>query len=102
MAGPLGPRHKYIYDSDDGFQYAVTLRQAIADAAGFAGTTTGDTYPRGWKMRRVYGVNQDGQRRYIPCPNPQQNPFATGQGTFSIDGDVYLITGAHGEHRPLA
>lgn len=101
MADPyhLG-RGCYAYVSDDGNTYQVGTSNDNAGAGGFSAAAPGDnpTYPRGWKMRHVYGVDADGNRTKLPIGTPTNSLFLDG-GTFDKNGVSFTVEGKIGEKR---
>jgi len=100
MPGPLGRRDIYIYNSDDGNTYNVEILAAKADEGSFAPNPTGLTnYPRGWKMRKVYGEAADGTRIALPIAAANTSLFQSG-GSFEVYGISFDVRGRIGEKRP--
>lgn len=88
----------YNYFSDDGNTYGVGLSSLVAAQGLFtAGAGGVINYPRGWKMRRVYGVN-GANHSSIPVSGNTAAPFVSG-GSFSLHGTSYTIEGRIGEKR---
>jgi len=102
MPGPLGGRDFYTYTSDDGNDYTVHISDALAASGGFSASSSDKVdYPRGWKMRHVYGEQTDGTRIAIPVADPGFALFVTG-GSTTVYGQSYDCGGGIGEKRPRA
>jgi len=104
MPGVLGLRSLYTYLSDSGEEYFVVLDTSIGEAGGFSPAPSdapGGTYPRGWKMRHVYGEQDDGTRMKLPVTGPDNSLYVNG-GTFSCQGFSWTVRGRIGEKRPGA
>jgi hypothetical protein len=99
MPGPLGPRVRGEYTSDDGLTYTVSLLEWHQLAGGFDLTDDIPDYPRGWKMRGVYGEAPDGERIWQPIADPSNSLFVDG-GSFVAFGNSYTVRGRMGEKRP--
>lgn len=93
-------RDAYEYQSDDTHTYQVGLALENGGEGGFSVATVGanPSYPRGWQMRRVYGVAADGTRSELPIASPSNTLFVNG-GSFSKGGVSFTIEGKRGEHR---
>jgi hypothetical protein len=84
MSGIYGlGRGFYAYTSDNTKQYQVAITIDDALAGGFSATTYGTlpAMPRGWKMRKVYGVSSGGFRTSTPVATPTTTLYTSG-GTF--------------------
>lgn len=99
MAGPLGERVRGEYNSDDGITYTVSLLQFHQEAGGFDLTEDIPDYPRGWRMRGVYGETSEGDRIWQPIASAGDALFTDG-GSFSAFGNLYTVRGRFGEKRP--
>jgi hypothetical protein len=108
MAGGLYglARGFYSYTSDNGQLYQVAMTQDDATAGSFASTVYG-TYPslpRGWKMRKAYGVGSvsgNPVRTKIPLNSPTNSLWVAGTGTFSKgpSSTTFTAEGFIGEKR---
>ena len=103
MAGPAQnlARAFYEYLSDDGNTYQVATTQQNGTAQGATPATAGanPTYPRGWKMRHVYGLDSDGNRTKLPVFLPSDGIFLGITATFGKNTKTYTVEGKIGEDR---
>lgn len=90
----------YAYASDDGVTYNVGLALENGAGGGFSAATAGENpaYPRGFVMRHVYGVAEDGTRSMLPIAAAGNGLFVGG-GTFSKGGKDFVVEGRIGEKR---
>lgn len=106
----LNTRGTYVYRSDDGSDYLVSMDDSNAAATGFvaAASPTNDSTPNlptGYTMRQIncYRSANNGRRR-VPCPQPTSTKFVDG-GTIDlaevgvVASQTYVITSAIGEKR---
>lgn len=90
----------YSYVSDNGTTYTVAITADQASAGSFAGPVNpslNPALPRGWKMRRVYGVG-GGFRTSTPVGAPTISLYTSG-GTFNKHGQAFTSQGIRGEQR---
>lgn len=102
MAAPIYPLERGLFDytSDDTHDYAVgtTLDNGTAQSADPAPDTTNPAYPRGWVMRRVYGVTEDGlYRTHVPIMDPTDGLYVGTTATFPKGGTTFRVKGRRGE-----
>ncbi len=91
--------YQYLSDNGTNYQVAITIDDAVAGGFGSAivyGSLP--TYPRGWKMRHVYGVSGTGIRTKVPCATTVLTIYQTG-GTFSKNSVSFNTEGQIGEKR---
>jgi hypothetical protein len=102
MAGLYGlGRAFYAYTSDDTNVYEVALTNDDAAAGGFGSAVpqgTNPVYPRGWRMRKCYGVTDAGVRTKTPL-NANTNTNYTAGGTFTKKDTEFTVEGIIGEKR---
>jgi len=101
MPGPLGTRGLFVYHSDNLVDYFVEMDATKAEAGGFdpaPESAPGGNYIKGWKMRHVYGEQDDGTRCMLPIASSTNALFVEG-GSFSYNGFTYNTRGRIGERR---
>ncbi len=94
-------RSFYAYISDDGNTYQVgTTIENGTTANGATPVTYGanPVYPRGWKMRHLYGINA-GLRTKAPIFDPSNAKWTGGTTSFTKNSTSYSIEGRVGEKR---
>lgn len=94
-------RNFYAYISDDGNTYQVAITDDDASAGGFTSPVapgTNPVYPRGWRMRKMYGLSSGGIRTKTPVASPFSTQW-TAPTTFPKKGVTFNAEGAIGERR---
>lgn len=94
-------RHFYAYVSDDGNTYQVALTDDDAFAGSFGGSVpagTNPVFPRGWRMRKQYGISSGGVRTKVPVSTPTVTQWIT-PSTFTKKSVVFTAEGSIGERR---
>lgn len=92
----------YSYTSDNGTSYQVALTADDASAGGFgAAIAYGSlpTYPRGWKLRKAYGLAAGPIRTKIPLNAPSNGIYTGGTTTFTKHAVTFNVEGIIGEKR---
>jgi len=98
--GTLWDMDTYTYNSDHlSTAFIVGLSTLVAAAGGFVGAAGLTNYPRGWKMRRVYGINVNNQHASIPVGSAANGLYTGATTSFTIHSDSYLLQGRIGEKR---
>lgn len=103
-----GSRSKYVYDSDSGKQYVLTLDDSLVlVGSGLipydpATQATAVAAPKGFQPRRVFwqGTAADfiGKRKALVAGNPADDLYAPDvPQTFAVDGVAGITTGKKGE-----
>jgi len=90
------------YTSDNGTQYQVAITLDDSTAGGFSIVPYGSlpSLPRGWKMRKVYGVSSTGIRTKVPVATPTTALYTAGGAFTKGPGSVSFNTeGIIGEKR---
>ena len=92
--------YAYISDDSNTYQIGTTAENGtnVNDATPVpAGTNP--SYPRGWKMRHVYGLSEAGNRTKVPIFDPTNGLWLGTTTTFSKNGVSYTVEGKAGEDR---
>jgi hypothetical protein len=112
MAGNLlGPRGKYVYESDDGTNYVYTTDQDLAAAGLGVGAAApvafdpasppanfGGQFPRGAEPRKVFVQDGSGNRKELIAASIDADLYATLLPTnVTIDTVTFTSTGRKGE-----
>ena len=102
MAGLYGlSRSFYAYLSDNGTTYQVALTNDDAASGGFSTSVSPGFYPvfpRGWVMRKLYGIASSGVRTKIPVASASGSTW-TSPVTFTKNSIPFIAMGAIGERR---
>lgn len=105
----LGSRSRYVYESDSGADYIITVDDTLAALSttlpAFDPETPGDAVPapRRFKPRGIYwqataAGAQLGARKFVICGTAVDARYArTTRQTFSISGVAGVSTGRRGE-----
>lgn len=98
-----------VYTSDTGALYAVKHDESNGDLTGFLdfGGATGasNVIPKGFRMRGVNLISQDGKsRRRLEVGDPTNDLFTGESGVITLNGINYQVTSTYGEKavRPFA
>ena len=97
--GVLWNMDTYVYNSDTLTTRIVGLSTLVAAVGGFTGGSGELTFPRGWKMRRVYGVNNVGAHASVPVASNGNGLYTGATTSFTIHSSSYLCQGRTGEIR---
>lgn len=100
--GALWDMAVFEYKSDDGNTYYVGLSVSVGLTAGFNLAPAGalPNYPRGWKMRRVYGKENGGySHSSMPVPDASYAAFSGAPYSWTTHGVTYNAQGRVGEKR---
>lgn len=102
-----GSRAWFIYNDDDGQDYAVQLDEDTGSLAGlgftpYTGAPPLDQVPRGFKMRYVNAVQTSGtgagfRSRAFPCGTDTAPLYDGELATFTINGLTYAVSSTRGE-----
>ena len=102
-----GSRAWFIYNDDDGEDYAVNLDEDTGnleafDFSPYTGTPPLDPPPRGFRMRYVNAVQTSGdgagyRYRAFPCGTDTAPVYDGTQATFTVNGLSYAVTSTRGE-----
>lgn len=94
-------RNFYAYISDNGTTYQVAVTDNDAAAGGFGSPVAYGSlpvYPRGWKMRKQYGISSGNGRTKTPVADPASAQW-TAPSTFLKHGATFAAEGSIGEKR---
>jgi len=103
MAGSVGTRSKYVYESEGTASYSILLDDELSALPGCSlvphtnqpGVTP---KPQRFKPRGVYWQSMTGQRKFLVCGKADAALYATNSSTtLNIDGVDGKITGRTGE-----
>lgn len=109
-----GSRKWYVYTDDEGTASAVMLDENTGSLAGlgftsYAGTTSLDLLPQGFRMRYINAVQTSGagsgfRYRSFPCGTDDSDLYSGDISTFTVNGLTYAVTSTRGERsrRPTA
>jgi len=97
--GVLWNMDTFLYASDSGVDKTVGLSTLVAAVGGFTATAGLIDFPRGWKMRRVYGVNATGSHASVPIAHNGDGLYTGSTATFTIHSSTYDCQGRIGEKR---
>lgn len=102
-----GSRSWFIYNDDDGEDYAVQLDEDTGSLEGlgftpYTGTPPLDQIPKGFKMRYINAVQTSGtgagfRYRPFPCGTDTAPLYDGEQATFTVNGLNYSVTSTRGE-----
>jgi hypothetical protein len=94
----FGGRGLFLYTSDNGKDYQMSMRLVDATATGQASIPpdTSPDLPRNFVPRHVWFKGSDGGRRKVNMGD-SGNAFYTTGGSFSADGVTYTASGRVGE-----
>jgi hypothetical protein len=99
--GVLWANNFFTYNSDNGQTYTVGLSALVAAVSNFQlATSLLINYPRGWKMRRVYGRTADGLfHASVPVSSISDGLWTGSTTSFLLHGTTYYAQGRIGEKR---
>lgn len=102
-----GSRSWFVYNDDDGENYAVELDEDTGTLAGldftpYTGAPTLDQLPRGTFMRYINAVQTSGtgagfRYRSFPCGTDTSTLYDGTAATFTVNGLNYSVTSTRGE-----
>lgn len=95
-------RNFYEYVADDGVSYQVATTEQNAAVNGATPITPGSlpSFPRGWKMRHLYGFDPlDNARTKVPIFHAASTLWQGSTVTFTKNGAGYSVEGKIGEVR---
>ena len=100
--GAIWKMKLYLYNSDDGFAYAVALREEIAQTGGFqlAEPSGRANLPKQYRMRRITGIDLFTGNRHSNWIADATNESFTSGSTFVYNNVTYTKVGSIGEKRP--
>lgn len=98
--GALWNMGLFDYHSDDANTYVVGLSNLVATAAGFSSSAgVIQNFPKTWRMRKAYGVNNVNAHAHVPVPSLGSTLWGPTPGTFSLHSSTYTVEGRVGERR---
>lgn len=97
---PTLTRGFFAYKSDDGTTYNIgtTLANGSAQSATPVAAGANPAYPRGFKVRHVFGKSSGGLKTRIPVLDPAATMWTAG-GSVTKDSVTYTVEGKIGEKR---
>ena len=100
--GAIWRMQLYLYNSDDGFAYAVALRQEVATTGGFELAQPGAraNLPKQYRMRHITGVDLFTGNRHNNWIADATNESFTSGSSFIYNNVTYQKIGSIGEKRP--
>lgn len=89
----------WTYTSDGGVSFNVRMSREHASVGSLgAGNPSGNYLPKGLRMRKLHGSTADGLRRTsVVIGSYSQLISKFNSGSFSWDGDTFIVTGYTGE-----